>query len=194
MRLPLITCLFTAFATTALAAPVQWSTVSGGNDHYYELITAPLDWVSARSDATSRQHAGFQGYLTSITSQAEQNFVLNVIAGQPAVWTGGADLFNEGTWTWHDGPEHGTIFHQNGVNIGYNAFIGSEPNGGTGENALETGFFGSFWNDRPETQPWGYVVEYGGIAASSQVPIPAAGLLLFGAFGWLGLQKRRQSS
>jgi len=147
MRLPLITCLFTAFATTALAAPVQWSTVSGGNDHYYELITAPLDWVSARSDATSRQHAGFQGYLTSITSQAEQNFVLNVIAGQPAVWTGGADLFNEGTWTWHDGPEHGTIFHQNGVNIGYNAFIGSEPNGGTGENALETGFFGSFWND-----------------------------------------------
>lgn len=193
MKLPLISCLFTMFATASFAAPVQWSTSSGGNDHYYELITAPLDWVSARSDATSRQHAGFQGYLTSITSPAEQSFVLSLIAGQPAVWTGGADLFNEGVWTWHDGPEHGTVFHQFGVDTAYTAFIGSEPNGGTVENALETGFFGSFWNDRPEIQPWGYVVEYGGISASSQVPLPAAGLLLIGAIGGLGALKRRQS-
>ncbi|MCG8533051.1 MAG: hypothetical protein MI749_20680, partial [Desulfovibrionales bacterium] len=54
-------------ATTAQAAPVQWSV----NGHSYEFVNTgtELTWEAAQAAAT-----GKGGYLATITSQAENTF------------------------------------------------------------------------------------------------------------------------
>lgn len=192
--LPVLAMTLALAAPAAIAGPVLWDSGTGGNDHYYELVTTPAAWSDARLDAAARSYNGLQGYLASVTSLAENNFILNLIAGQPAVWIGGTDLGSDGTWYWVDGPEDGQIFYQNGSPVAFSGFPGGEPNGGTSENALETGFFGIYWNDRPETQPWAYIVEYGGVAAATTpVPAPAGATLLIAGLLGLGWASRRKS-
>jgi hypothetical protein len=65
----LVTCLFaTLAAASASALPIQWTVGSGGNDHYYDAVSAPagISWSQALVAAFS---AG--GYLATITSSAE---------------------------------------------------------------------------------------------------------------------------
>lgn len=58
-----------------LAGTVQWTTASGGNGHYYEVISAPggITWGAASGAATADG-----GYLATITSAAENNFVFGL--------------------------------------------------------------------------------------------------------------------
>ena len=173
-------------ATTAHAVPIQWSTTAGGNDHYYELVTTLQSWDSARADALSRVHAGLAGYLVNITSSAENQFLLNTFSpgNFGGLWTGGNDVANVNNFVWADGPEAGQAFV-------YNGFYPGEPNGGTVENYVEIGFFGTFWNDRIGSQPWGYIVEYGGVAAAI-VPLSSSALFLLGGLGLMAAQARRK--
>lgn len=61
----------------AHAQPLQWSTAVGGNGHYYERIDLPLvTWDEAKADAESRSFQGRDGYLVTITSQSESDFVV----------------------------------------------------------------------------------------------------------------------
>ena len=54
------------------ATPVQWS----GNGHYYEAISVPegISWTNAKTAAELAD-----GYLASITSEAENEFVFGLI-------------------------------------------------------------------------------------------------------------------
>src|SRR2546423_1575837 len=63
------------------AQPVQWTTNSGGNGHFYEAVVAPsgITWGDAQSAAVSRG-----GYLASITSVGENNFAYGLISGNLA--------------------------------------------------------------------------------------------------------------
>ena len=49
------------------------------NGHYYEAITVDLgiDWPSAKSAAESMSFLGCPGHLATITSEAENVFILN---------------------------------------------------------------------------------------------------------------------
>lgn len=166
----------------AAAAPVQW----GVNGHWYEFVAAPsTTWSSANSAALG---LGSGWNLASITSAAEEMFIISLITGTIAerthVWIGGTDAANEGTWTW-----------TNGDPFSYTNWWVGEPNNVNGnENFLALDFRGSAWrwNDAPDnvfTQVpvLGYVVE-------NPVPLPAAVWLLGGALlGIAGIARRRRT-
>ena len=83
--------------------------------HYYEFVAEDdVSWPDARSDALSATHCGLQGYLASITSKEEQDFLFARFAkptgGVAAGWVGGTDEATEGTWVWVDGPENNKWF------------------------------------------------------------------------------------
>lgn len=68
----------TLFAVSAAAIPVQWSAASGGNDHGYEYVAATLTWSDASTAAAASSWLGLNRYLVTITSAAEQAFLLDL--------------------------------------------------------------------------------------------------------------------
>ncbi len=88
------------------------------NGHIYEINTTPLSWNDAMHAADAKTIAGVHGYLATITSQSEQNFVWSsfnsVLYKKADAWLGGSDAVIEGDWRWATGPEVGTQFWQGG--------------------------------------------------------------------------------
>jgi uncharacterized protein YhjY with autotransporter beta-barrel domain len=104
-----------------------------GNGHYYKLVTGTINWVDAKTAAEASTYEGLTGYLVTITSEAENNFIKNKISTNtwiggsddatytsnthPAITSGGAGnstphgLAGEGTWEWVSGPDSGNTFH-----------------------------------------------------------------------------------
>ncbi len=83
-----------------LAVPVHWAIASGGNDHWYDLVTLSSDitWEQARTDAE-----GGGGYLATITSGPENDFISsNLLSG-----TGLGDAFYIGGFQLPDAAEPG---------------------------------------------------------------------------------------
>ena len=90
-------------------SPVRWETIAGGNGHYYEVVSEPqgIGWFDAKNGAEARS-----GYLATITSAAENQFVYNLavqgslnLHGGP--WLGGyqdpnATQVSQG-WGWVTG-------------------------------------------------------------------------------------------
>jgi PA14 domain/Domain of unknown function (DUF5011)/Bacterial Ig domain/Secretion system C-terminal sorting domain len=75
-----------------------------GNGHYYEWVPAyAITWADAKAQAATKVYNGLRGYLVTVTSQTEMNFVSTKIQGQG--WMGASDLSYEGTWRWVTGPE-----------------------------------------------------------------------------------------
>lgn len=157
--------------------------------HYYEYISSVgITWTAARDAAALRTYFGLQGYLATLTTQAEADF-----SGTQAVgvgWIGASDATTEGDWQWVTGPEAGTSFWNGGVGgstVGPTNFAfwnASEPNNCCGgENYAHitdpsvTISPGS-WNDLTNTgagsgayQPKGYIVEYGGMTGDPVLSI-----------------------
>lgn len=82
-------------------ASVTDSTVSGTyNGHTYTVIERELDPLAADDYCKS-----MGGYLSSITSQGEQDFVAGLAAqvDYEDFWIGGSDYGSEGTWYWLTG-------------------------------------------------------------------------------------------
>lgn len=185
---------------------------------YYEFVNSSVTWVEARCaakfangryDASStrfdkcgikenggevllpRTFNGLTGYLATVTTAAENEFV-TLRAGAAQAWIGGSDeavtrLFDseinipfvEGEWRWVDGPEAGRIFWVPACGTGktgdcdaagvstearYNNWNSSEPNNSGNEGALQllSGGTGR-WNDLPiESSSLPYIIEYGG--------------------------------
>ncbi|MBD3402390.1 T9SS type A sorting domain-containing protein [candidate division GN15 bacterium] len=65
---------------------VQWRVEDGGNDHYYAVLTSPLNWLRADSLARTLMYNGRPGYLATVTSAWENEFIRSQViagAGQP---------------------------------------------------------------------------------------------------------------
>tara|TARA_R110001583_G_scaffold58812_1_gene175106 strand:- start:2082 stop:3515 length:1434 start_codon:yes stop_codon:yes gene_type:complete len=157
------------------------------SNHFYEFISdVGIRWDDARDAAAARTYYGLQGYLATLSSQAESDLAGAQISG--AGWLGGSDEDVEGVWKWMTGPEVGTVFW-NGLAGGSSpswAFWNTgEPNnvGSGGEDYAHitdntVGIPGS-WNDLPIAggggayQPKGYVVEYGGTTGDPVLQISA---------------------
>ena len=99
------------FAAEVSAKPVQWKKSEGGNNHFYEAVSVPdgINWVEAHLQVTAR---GCGWHLATITSEAEDDFVFDLIANNDDVfvdpehgpWLGGfqrnADDEPGGQWRW----------------------------------------------------------------------------------------------
>ena len=108
-------------------APVTDSMVSGTyNGHTYTVIERELDPLAADDYCKS-----MGGYLASITSQGEQDFVAGLAAqvDYEDFWIGGSDYGSEGTWywltgepwsftTWYPGGPAGEAEPNNGIGAG----------------------------------------------------------------------------
>jgi len=156
--------------------------------HFYEYVPFGTSWDIAKSAAELRKINGLQGYLATITSQAENDFIFERLQGNG--WIGASDVEVEGEWRWITGPESredngkGLLFwlgeRANGMavdgvysNWGISKFSGAEPNNlGNNEHYAHFIFdlFRFFdeseagkWNDFSRTNPSidGYIVEYG---------------------------------
>ncbi|XEC95745.1 S-layer homology domain-containing protein [Paenibacillus tarimensis] len=182
----------------------------GENGHYYEYINkgASITWSAAIAEAAARSYFGRQGYLVTITSETENNFVKEKTQGLG--WLGAQDIerkngeaIQTGDWRWVTGPE-GLEDSGNGFQF----FTGYVPSGAAVQdryNNWETNADGSLkepnnhggqeyvahifgpggqagkWNDFSPVNPsvQGYIVEYGGMPGDSNIQISATKVLTF---------------
>lgn len=150
--------------------------------HLYEYVSYNANWVNSNTNAQTRTKYGATGYLTTISSQAENDFVAARLSN--AGWMGAADSASEGDWKWVTGPESGTSFWSGlsgGSPVGgrYSNWGTGEPNNSGDEDCAQflTGGSGK-WNDLPCSSyalP-GYVVEYG--SPSSPIEISSLNLAI----------------
>jgi len=61
----------------------QWALADGGNDHWYGVMAGQLEgWDEARARGESQVLDGYYGYLATVTSQSENDFLYSsVLAG-----------------------------------------------------------------------------------------------------------------
>jgi hypothetical protein len=153
-------------------------------EHFYEYVTGSTTWTNSKSAAELRSYFGRVGYLATMSSEAENNFIWKLMANDG--WFGASDEVSqvntakgttafasqaavEGKWHWVTGPEKGTNFSNGNSGAGpttvsgqYAKWAGGEPNNSSGEHygQFYSGNAGS-WNDLPNTTLPGYICEYG---------------------------------
>lgn len=188
--------LFLVFsASTAEAAPILWSE----NGHYYDFIAESRTWSSARTRAGQLSfdpdgpggQAPIPGYLVTITSAPEQEFLNQHFGNSGLYWISAGDGAVEGTWRWNAGPENGSL-------LTYTNWRSGEPNNGAGffqEDYVVANYGGvGLWNDWLGFVATNFVVEYGAAPPAVATPEPASiGLLLTGLAG-VALRRRRTRS
>ena len=154
---------------TAGPVAVEWPISAGGNGHYYEAVLVPegISWDDAKAAAEAKG-----GHLVTITSEAENEFVYNLVAGDDRYWF--IDAYNNGNGPWLGGyqpegsPEPaGGWTWITGEPFSYTNWDINQPDNSQGtENRLDflgTGTLKSpKWNDLPHywSGPKGYIVEW----------------------------------
>ena len=154
--------------------------------HFYQYVAdRGIRWTEAKTAAENLTYYGLQGYLATIMSSVENDFIYSKIDG--VGWIGANDAKTQGEWLWTTGPEAGTQFWQgtaSGTTVGgnYANWNDGEPNNlrkswGDYENyahmVVAPGSKPKSWNDLSDEgdrdqpdgyyYPQGYVVEYGGM-------------------------------
>jgi VCBS repeat-containing protein len=162
--------------------------------HYYEVVNVPvgISWADARDAAALKSFNGLTGYLATITSSAENAFILSKLPADG--WIGASDDVTyiniatgaptyadqsaaEGNWYWVTGPEAGTLFSVGSVNpppygSHYANWNSAEPNNSlSDENFAEFyasgGVYAGQWNDLDGSSLNYYIVEYGGMTGEA---------------------------
>lgn len=174
------TCYALQRRVTFVAGTVFYNPLT---DHFYEYVSGTVSWTGSKTSAENRSYFGRAGYLATMSSEAENNFIWRIMSSD--AWMGASDDLTEvnnskgttafasqaaveGRWHWVTGPEKGTNFSIGNtpsitlVSGQYHKWAPGEPNNSGSEN------FGQFyssnlgqWNDLPNTTLPGYICEYG---------------------------------
>ncbi|MDD2393133.1 MAG: YDG domain-containing protein, partial [Eubacteriales bacterium] len=125
-----------------------------GTAHYYEYFEGSISWEDAYNAAKTKRYNGLYGYLATITSSVEHDYIYKVLSGSGG-WIGGMRVGNTYTgeydtltagyntggsvstsryWYWTAGPEAGKRFFTQNISVG----------GGT--NYTDDGLNYSNWN------------------------------------------------
>lgn len=156
------------------------------NGHFYKPVTGSISYTGAKTAAAAATYKGQNGYLVTVTSAVEQDFV-NLNTTQNNIWIALSDLNSEGTWYIDAGPEQGRVIWKTSVsgitNSTTSNYLSSgtaqggyytnwdtgEPNnadGSTGEDHAVTKWnLGTKWNDLRDGNTsgiGGYLIEFGG--------------------------------
>jgi hypothetical protein len=183
-----------AFAAVLPAAPIQWTAASGGNDNWYEYVSTgsifnSLDFATAKAGAAAKTHLGLNGYLATVTSAAENDFIATSLpflvgfGGGSGAFLGASDEAVEGEFRWLGGPEAGDL-------LSFTDWAAGQPTGLT--DALSLGLNYSsppvsyFWMDVADFN-FGYIVEYGDGRIDQQSPVPEPSTLALAVTGIGGL-------
>lgn len=194
------------FTSYLYATPIQWKIEVGGNGHWYEVISSvePISWTESKVFAETRG-----GYLTTITSAEENNFVFNLADNATywriyyshyslGPWIGGFQSNSNyeplGGWAWISGevftysnwmPDQPDNALWNGQYENYISYVHYNITN-TGSRYIDVNGItrSSKWNDSSDTRGeiYSYVVEY-------NIPEPASIALL--TLGSLILSKRK---
>ncbi len=150
--------------------------------HYYIFVpSANISWTIARIQSDRSHLFGLQGYLVTVTSDIENDFLLYQMIGN--TWLGGSDFYtNESDWYWMTGPEAGTMFWQGnetGTELTYaNWNPGTEPNNYNGIDEVFAHIYppgssnSGTWNDeRANYTAAAYYVEFGDMPGDPAIDI-----------------------
>ena len=139
---------------------------SEATNSFYRYVSGTANHATAVADAESSLLNGVAGHIVNITSQAENDFVTNMISGN--IWINVDDTVAEGEWMYSSGNEAGVVFYSavNGTTgAAYTNWNGGEPNDyGAGEDFAEMRPDG-LWNDNTGNR--GYVIEWDGEAVQA---------------------------
>lgn len=191
------TVTITTVSATCFQEQRQVSFVAGNkyynnlNGHFYEKINfGPVNFGNAVYDSATRSYFGRAGYLATMTSLAEVNFIWKIVPADG--WIGASDDYNyintalgttayanqgasEGNWYWVTGPEKGTLISVGNVpstttqSGQFSYWASNEPNNyNNGEHygQFYTGSNGR-WNDLPNWTLDSYITEYGGMSTDN---------------------------
>jgi hypothetical protein len=197
------TCYALQRRVTFVAGTVFYNPLT---EHFYEYVSSSGSWTAAKTSASNRSYFGRAGYLATMMSEAENNFIWKLMSSDG--WFGGSDEVSEvntakGTtafasqaaveqkWHWVTGPEKGTQFSNSSTAVTgqYAKWAGGEPNNAGGEHYAQ--FYSAnsgSWNDLPNTSLPGYICEYGDMPGdiTSSVTISTRNLEISGASsGWI---------
>lgn len=160
---------------TVTLSGVDFYTSTG---HFYQFFNAPsISWADAKQEAENKSLFGLQGYLTTITSSGENNFILSRVSG--TAWIGASDEATEGDWRWVTGPE-GLENGGSGMRLtdGFTNWNAGEPNNAGPEHyahMMDWSTPPGQWNDLSveggpgQFEPTGYIVEYGGLPGEPDI-------------------------
>ena len=128
---------------TGGAVNVRWT---AGNGHCFQRFDVELTFADARSDCESRG-----GYLVTLTSAEENDFVWVSVSGQgnmgyPLI--GLTDEITKGTWLWVTGEP--TV---------YTNWNDNDPQQTIGEDAVVIVPGAGRWNDTYVINQWPYICE-----------------------------------
>ena len=168
LSMAVVSLLFASGASFGQAA-TEWKVSAGGNGHWYGFANLPVNssWANANAIA-----AATGAHLTTITSDAENRFVVTLSRSTPGAWItscyrtafgpllGGyqdrlAPDFSEpdGGWRWVTGEPWGFVDVSTG---GFNNFYClpipgvaclDNPNQSRAEDFVQLAFDGTGWND-----------------------------------------------
>lgn len=213
MLIKLLTALlFASASVSSFASPV----FNASNGHYYELHTFTdnwrLNWSEAEAFAENLTYQGGRGYLATITSQEEDNFLWNVLGAQGS-YLGAFDVssFDSNLGQW----QHQAWQWVTGETFSYTNWLPGEPNNWHDSSPLtadnedylmywwQADANGGTWNDTNLDSSYlsdtgityttrGFVVEYTP-AFASPVPLPHS-IWLFASGLMLLVQRRSNRS
>lgn len=175
-------------------------------EHFYEYVSGTISWTSSKTAAENRSYFGRVGYLSTMSSEAENNFIWKLMSSDG--WFGASDDYTyvnaalgtntyasqsavEGKWHWISGPEKGTNFSNGNSGAGPTTVSGQYAKWAPGEpNNSGAEHYGQFyssnsgqWNDLPNTTLPGYICEYGDMPGdlTNSTPILTRNLEISGA-------------